>query len=286
MTKSVRRKWISRLAVAAVAISLLSVAIVLTPWSVGLCAEELVAESVSPQKETVAKAFIRNCGATTGFLTHVNLRSGWDYFNPTWVGTIRQGQVFALSCKKDVTLAWLDDSTLEIGYVRCSELEEADEKRRQPWLMESWWNGIRITYRERDANLNPEASPTAAGRPVLDYCELANNPERYDGDVVRVRARLWFSMHGYFFLDERCYGDNKQSGIMIPQDGDTWEKIESKIAKDLGVDEFTGWEFPVIVAVGKFRRVEPSKTSDAVYDNTHLIFEIMNVESAVRDMPD
>ena len=118
-------------------------------------------------------------------------------------------------------------------------------------------------------------SPTQ--QPILAYCELANNSEKYDGKVVRVSTRLWFMMHGYSFQDKNCDGEAKQAGVVLPS-----LAIEDQIAKHLGSAEYNVWEFPEIIAVGRFSRVEPSRESDSVVDNTYLRFEIIKVEKAAK----
>src|SRR5687767_9926488 len=44
----------------------------------------------------------------------------------------------------------------------------------------------------------------SANLPILAYCELSNNPDRYSGKVVRVRATLGGSIHGILFYEETC----------------------------------------------------------------------------------
>jgi hypothetical protein len=140
-----RHKWSARIAVSLFVISVFYAAVTLTPWSVGLCDEDLVSESTSPGNQTVAKVFIRNCGATTGYLTHVNLKSTWSYFNTAWVGTISQGEVFGNGCERDVRLVWIDESNLEITYVRCPTIEGEEHL---PYSKHGEWNGVTITYQE------------------------------------------------------------------------------------------------------------------------------------------
>jgi hypothetical protein len=142
---TVRRKWAVGIAVSLLVISVFYAVVTLTPWSVGMCGEEVDLESTSPGNQTVAKVFIRNCGATTGYLTHVNLKSTWNYFNTTWVGTISQGEVFGNGCEHHVRLVWIDESHLEIGYVRCPKIEGQDHL---PYSKKTNWNGVTITYRE------------------------------------------------------------------------------------------------------------------------------------------
>ena len=119
--------------------------ITLTPWSIGICGENDLGGIYSPDDKFFAKAFVRGCGATTGFLTHVNLRSRWRWFNPNWVGAIEDGQVFANSCWSKVNLVWKDNSNLEIQYWRC----DLPNRNGDPaWMKESSWKGINISYRE------------------------------------------------------------------------------------------------------------------------------------------
>ena len=112
--------------------------------------------------------------------------------------------------------------------------------------------------------------------PLLDYCDLANYPENYDGKKVRVSATLYFMMHGYKFMDKACLGDEKEMAVLL--DGDH----EARLAKEMGVEEYNPWSFPHIVARGKFSRVTPSRKSDAVADNSHLIFEMHAVERVIK----
>jgi hypothetical protein len=94
----------------------------LLPWSVDLCSEENKGDEYSPNGKYLARIYERNCGATTGFHTHVNIRSKWDYFNTVWVGTITQGQVFSMACRTEVKLVWKDDNNLEIHYRSCEKI--------------------------------------------------------------------------------------------------------------------------------------------------------------------
>ena len=146
------------------------------------------------------------------------------------------------------------------------------------WTAPVWLDSFKETNRKAEAVGIPAqelVSPTQ--QPILAYCELANNPEKYDGKVVRVSARLWFMIHGYSFLDKNCDGETKQTGVVLDS-----LAIEDKIAKGLGSAEYNPWVFPEIIAVGKFTRVEPSRESDSLVDNTYLRFEIIDVEKAAK----
>ena len=130
--------------------------------------------------------------------------------------------------------------------------------------------------------LNPDTDVSAASNlPVLDYCELANNPERYSGKVVRVRARLSVSIHGALFGDEHCAGADKQAAILYH--ALTAQETTQTLNRARGSDSPANWHEPVdIIAIGKFEKVTPSNASDTIYDTASLQFEITRVEKASK----
>lgn len=144
-----------------------------------------------------------------------------------------------------------------------------------------WLNSPKPANEKSKVVSSSQEASLSTELPILAYCELANNPEKYDGKIVRVSGRLWFMMHGYYFLSKNCDGERKQAAVIFPSDERGFE-IENKIAKDTGLSEYHSWGFPDIIAVGKFSRVEPSRKSDSMEDNTYLRFEILEVEKASK----
>jgi hypothetical protein len=116
----------------------------LLPWSCNVCREENKGEVHSPNGKHLARIYQRNCGATTGLLTHVNLRSNWDYFNTGWVGTITQGQVFSIGCDTEVNLVWVNDNNLEIQYRPCERRNDS----HRVLLKDKAWGNLTIRYIE------------------------------------------------------------------------------------------------------------------------------------------
>jgi len=139
------RKW--TVAVSFVLLMSSLAAFELIPWSVGICEEDTVAESRSPDGKYLARSYIRNCGATTGYLMHVNLRGSWDYFNPTWVGTIKQGQIASKSCLNETSLIWKDSTHLEIQFDKCDYPVAPD---RIHLTKVERWNDVEISYLDYD----------------------------------------------------------------------------------------------------------------------------------------
>jgi hypothetical protein len=133
---------------------------------------------------------------------------------------------------------------------------------------------------------SPQASPCSlslsdevaapADLPILAYCELANNADKYNGKIVRVRARLGGFIHGMLFYDQNCPG----AGAAIFYNQQNKEEIRRSLAQARGSDD---WLIPVeVIAVGRFRKVVPSYDSDTIYDTASLQFEIIRIEKAYK----
>jgi hypothetical protein len=145
MKRHTSRKRLARaLSWTVVALISLYMLVTLLPWSVGLCAEENKGELYSPNSRYLARIYERNCGATTGYLTHVNLRSRWNYFNTVWAGSITQGQVFSIGCNTQVKLLWRNETSLEIQYQSCARPDES----HKVFSRTETWNDITISYVE------------------------------------------------------------------------------------------------------------------------------------------
>ncbi len=142
-----------------------------------------------------------------------------------------------------------------------------------------WLDRSKTLTEESEAVSSIAQKTTAPSElPILAYCELANNPEKYDGKIVRVSAKLWFFIHGFKFLDKNCYAVEKEAAVTFAAGRE--DEIFAKIAKDTESAEYNPWTFPEIVAVGKFSRVKPSRKSDSMVDNAYLQFEILEIEKA------
>ena len=150
MLSLLTRKRVAWVGAIVLIVSALCAAAVLIPWSIGPCGEDDGMESHSPDGKYVAKVFVRSCGATTGWLTHVNLRSRWDYFNTKWTGGVFQGQVFSVDCWTNVNLVWKDNSHLEIQHDVCPRCDNGDDPA---FVKQNSWRGIDISYRELPCNL-------------------------------------------------------------------------------------------------------------------------------------
>jgi len=82
-----------------------------------LCGEEMVMEKAAPDGRYVAVLMTRNCGATTGYVAHINIRSASsqlraDFFD----GTIKDGEIWGSSKYSGERFCWSSSRHIEIGY--------------------------------------------------------------------------------------------------------------------------------------------------------------------------
>jgi hypothetical protein len=103
----------------------------------GACGEDKLAEVGSPGNRYVATVFRRGCGATAGFLYHVNIRNANESFSADSRGAIEGGQIF-LTREGKISVTWKDDKTLQVSCEGCP-------KDRKP-IMESSWKDVSISY--------------------------------------------------------------------------------------------------------------------------------------------
>jgi hypothetical protein len=82
-----------------------------------LCGEEIVTEKASPDGRYVAALMSRNCGATTPYVVHINLRSADSRFRANFFdGTIKGGEIWGSSNYSGERFCWSDSKRIEIGY--------------------------------------------------------------------------------------------------------------------------------------------------------------------------
>ena len=84
-----------------------------------ICGEEMGIEKTSPDGLYVAQVMVRNCGATTQYVGHINLRPATSKFHSDfWSGAIHQGEVFTSAeySGRGDRFCWSKPHKLSIGY--------------------------------------------------------------------------------------------------------------------------------------------------------------------------
>jgi hypothetical protein len=96
-----------------------------------LCDEETRSEQVSPDGRYVAVEMVRNCGATTDYVTHVNLRSEESNFKAGFFdGTIKDGEISTIGHRDGgERFCWLSSRQLNIEY----PTPESEMAARHAW---------------------------------------------------------------------------------------------------------------------------------------------------------
>jgi hypothetical protein len=94
--------------------------LVLTVEGCNVCGEERLTEATSPNNKYVATVFRRSCGATAGFLYHVNIRTFSTSFVSDYRGVNEDGQVF-LTHEGRISISWKDDKTLQVSCDSCQK---------------------------------------------------------------------------------------------------------------------------------------------------------------------
>lgn len=144
-----------------------------------------------------------------------------------------------------------------------------------------WLNDHKLPNQQSEVSSSTiQKADTPKEMPILAYCELANNPEKYNGKVVRVRAKLNHFIHGPFFADDNCADSGKTTAVIFSPklENEIINKLKSKTKSE----KFSFWDAEII-AVGKFSRVKPTQESDALVDNIDLRFEILEIEQGFKN---
>ena len=103
-----------------------------------LCSEEGRSEQTSPDGQYVAASLVRNCGATTDFVAHVNLRPSMSKFRPDFFGgTIKDGEIATINhWDGGVIFCWISSRHLNI---------DSPPPEHQEWAKHRW-RDVEITY--------------------------------------------------------------------------------------------------------------------------------------------
>ena len=139
-------------------------------------------------------------------------------------------------------------------------------------------HGVTIQRETHAASVDLSKADSKRTLPILAYCELANNPEKYNGQTVRVSTRLSGFIHGILLYDPNCSGVDTQAAVFYSPNHRA--EIELALKQARGSDN---WFEPVdIIATGTFKKVTPTNESDTIYDTASLQFEIILIEKASK----
>jgi hypothetical protein len=94
--------------------------------SCAVCGEEQLLEEKSPNGRFVVTVYQRNCGATTSYVTHANLRRVGDEIRADYAGTLTDGEILTARGPTRVVPVWSGTETLNLHVdqqhlIKCSE---------------------------------------------------------------------------------------------------------------------------------------------------------------------
>lgn len=112
----------------------------------------------------------------------------------------------------------------------------------------------------------------------LSFCQVAAEPEKYEGKVIRLSAVYSFGLHGVTIGDASCSSEDLGTSVSITPA--IWEEFERATEKAYGT-KVVGPPL-YIIAIGKFQRNNPSHASDGWEDRLPFRFELKRIEKAVR----
>ena len=118
--------------------------------------------------------------------------------------------------------------------------------------------------------------------PILEVCELVNNPEKYNGKKVSIIANLYFYDHGFFLEDRNCRNKDENSRTAMFYN-ESWriainfnKENSNKIFKELEGIKNTNKPF---ILVGNFKKIGESEFfGDSIQGRTQLHFEIIKIK--------
>lgn len=132
------------LAVAAVGVALVFVVIFTAAKfffagidALSLCDEQIEQEVISPSNKYVAALIIRNCGATTNYVTHINLRHVGESIPVGTEGVVSLGEVLLMDGQPQIKMFWRDDVHLEIRIMEQNKAAKSTMRRQ--------WDSVRIS---------------------------------------------------------------------------------------------------------------------------------------------
>jgi hypothetical protein len=103
-----------------------------------VCSESVNAQFTSPRGQFTATVYTRNCGATTDYVTHVNLHSNFESPKSDPDGVIRGGELFLEPGEKKIRGDWRDESNLILTVIGVEKIARSEERM---------WGSVKVQIR-------------------------------------------------------------------------------------------------------------------------------------------
>ena len=113
--------------------------------------------------------------------------------------------------------------------------------------------------------------------PNIVYCDLVNNPRKYDGKIIRLKyEKIYWFMHGYYLADEKCSGEGDSARTAITFYEPNRDLLGKTLNQNLPKNNYM--KTVEVVMAGRFTYKNILGDSDGIEDRTHLQFEIYKIE--------
>ena len=121
---------------------------------------------------------------------------------------------------------------------------------------------------------------------LLEYCDLRNNPDKYDGKIVRLRAEINSGNHGDHLYDKRCPGNESvhsyPDGLTAIFYKNKAEQDKVREIRDRRIDSNSQkvWTDSVnVTAVRLFKKNKPLENESSYERNAPFHFTVITIES-------
>lgn len=130
---------------------------------------------------------------------------------------------------------------------------------------------------------NNEENPKTL--PVLEYCDLKNNPDKYDGKIVRLNAEIKAGQHGEHLYDPQCPADESiktyydaTAAVIFANQSDRDKITEIRENRNPKL-----WTEPInVIVIGEFKKNKPTE-KDSGYDRNAVFHFVIN---SIESFPD
>lgn len=121
----------------------------------------------------------------------------------------------------------------------------------------------------------PGALPSSSEPPILDYCEVATNPECYSGKLLLIKAHMSGDNHGIFFYGPGCE-TQRTAGALTGMSNDEYDEVVRKTCKE-------PCDYLEVEVLGRFEYIiHPNHTTNLNWDTMPMHLELLRVREASK----
>lgn len=121
-----------------------------------------------------------------------------------------------------------------------------------------------------------------ASLPIINYCDVRNSPWKYDGKIVKIRAKINDFMHGTFLEDLSCADKSYEDLLDDSRTAVTFYKPKRDEIREKYKELKGHTRNPAeVIAVGRFIHEYPERSDDSISQRTSFHFELFSLERPI-----